>query len=270
VLRVGLDLSRRRIDVCVISDRGELIDRFAATPDRDGLRGLARRVAVYGEPVPGSCTTSWSSTVGRCWSPTRSRSGGSRRWRARRTRLIRGVLAELSFRDLVPAIWLATFELRREREISRWRLQLVKRRSTLKNRVLSTLVTFGHQRHMSDLFGGAGRRLLGELEMPEPWRSHVDASLVLIDDLEARITQIAKELRRSGADHRYIPLLMTAPGFGWITSFPVACEIADISRFSSPVKLTGYTGLCPRVKQSGQMDHRSPLSKHGPRYLRRG
>ena len=105
-----------------------------------------------------------------------------------------------------------TIELRREREISRWRLHLVKHRSTLKNRVHSTLITFGHQRHMSDLFGVAGRRLLKELEMPEPWRSHVDASLVLIDDLEARITQIAKELRRSGADHRYIPVLMTAPG----------------------------------------------------------
>ena len=88
--------------------------------------------------------------------------------------------------------------------------------------------------------------------MPEPWRSHVDASLQLIDDLEARIGQIAKELRRSGADHRYIPILMSAPGFGWITSFTVACEIADISRFASPVKLTGYTGLCPRVEDSGR------------------
>ena len=123
---------------------------------------------------------------------------------------------------------------------------------------------------MSDLFGVAGRRLLGELEIPEPWRSHVDASLVLIDDLEARITAIAKELRRSGADHRYVPILMTAPGFGWITSFTVACELGDITRFSSPVKLTGYTGLCPRVKQSGQLDQRGPLSKHGPKYLRWG
>ena len=90
---------------------------------------------------------------------------------------------------------------RRQREISRWRLHLVKHRSTLKNRVHSTLITFGLQRHVSDLFGVAGRKLLEELEIPGPWRSHVDASLVLIDDLEARITQIVKELRRSGADH---------------------------------------------------------------------
>jgi transposase len=159
------------------------------------------------------------------------------------------VLAELSFGDLVPAIWLPTVDLRREREISRWRLHLVKHRSTLKNRVHSTLITFGHRRHMSDLFGVSGRRLLGELELPEPWRSHVDASLVLIDDPEARIMAIAKELRRSGADHRYIPILMTAPGLRWITSFTVACEIGDISRFSSPVKLTGYTG-CARASNS--------------------
>jgi membrane protease YdiL (CAAX protease family) len=31
-----------------------------------------------------------------------------------------------------------------------------------------------------------------------------------------------------------------------------------------------YTGLCPRVKQSGASDRRGPLSKHGPRYLRWG
>jgi transposase len=33
-------------------------------------------------------------------------------------------------------------------------------------------------------------------------------------------------------------------------------------------QLTGYTGLCPRVDQSGEKDRRGPLTKHGPRYLR--
>jgi transposase len=180
------------------------------------------------------------------------------------------VLAELSVRDLVPAIWLPTVELRREREISRYRLHLARHRTTLKNRVQSTLICFGHQVPIADLFGVAGRRLLAGLDVPEPWRGHVDASLELTDDLERRIGQIETELKRAGAEHRYVPLLMTAPGFGWITSFTVACEIGDINRFSSPVKLTGYTGLCPRVSQSGDMDRRGPSFKHGPRYLRWG
>ncbi len=35
MLNVGLDLSRKQVEVCLISDHGELIDRFAATPDGD-------------------------------------------------------------------------------------------------------------------------------------------------------------------------------------------------------------------------------------------
>jgi hypothetical protein len=53
VLHVGLDLSRRRVDVCLISSGGELVEHFRAPADRDGLYGLTRRVAVYGEPVRG-------------------------------------------------------------------------------------------------------------------------------------------------------------------------------------------------------------------------
>ncbi len=102
----------------------------------------------------------------------------------------------------------------------------------------------------------AGRRLLASLGFPEPWLGHVKASLELIDDLERRITEIEKWLRRAGADHRYLPLLLTRSGIGWITGYTIAAEIGDINRFSSPVKLTGYTGLCPRVSQSGEIDCR--------------
>src|SRR4029453_2349357 len=45
------------------------------------------------------------------------------------------VLAELSRRDLVPAIWLPTPTVRAERERARWRLHLVRHRTALKNRI---------------------------------------------------------------------------------------------------------------------------------------
>jgi transposase len=123
---------------------------------------------------------------------------------------------------------------------------------------------------MADLFGVGGRKLHATLEFPGPWFGHVRASLELIDDLDRRIGAIGRWLHRSGAEHRYIPLLMTAPGIGWVTGFTIAAEIGDIARFASPVKFTGNTGLCPRVNQSGEVDRRGPLSKHGPRYLRWG
>ena len=51
-------------------------------------------------------------------------------------------------------------------------------------------------------------------------------------------------------------------------AFTIAAEIGEIERFALPEKLTGYSGLCPRVSQSGERDRRGPLTKHGPRYLR--
>jgi transposase len=273
VLHVGLGLGRRRVDVCLICDRGEPIDQFPAPADRDGLYGLTRRVAAYGQPVRGVVESMngarfvHDELVARGWEvliADAQRVKGLAPLACKTDKIDARVLAELSVRDLVPAIWLPTPELRREREISRFRLHLVKHRSTLKSRVHSTLIAFGHQVPMADLFGVAGRRLLAGLDIPEPWRGHVDASLELIDDLDGRIGAIEHELARSGADHRYVPILISAPGFGWITSFTVACEIGDIGRFSSPVKLVGYTGLCPRVSQSGDVDRRGPISKHGP------
>jgi transposase len=174
----------------------------------------------------------------------------------------------LSQRDLVPAIWLPGPRVREKRELARFRLHLVKHRSALKNRIHSTLINFGRPCPVSDLFGVEGRRLLGRLEVPEPWRSNVAASLALIDSLEEQIGEVNERLKAGHAEHPYIPLLMSAPGIGWVLAFTIAAEIGEIERFPSPQKLTGYTGLCPRVVQSGESDRRGPLSKHGPTYLR--
>jgi transposase len=178
------------------------------------------------------------------------------------------VLATLSQRDLVPAIWLPDPTVREGRELARFRLHLVKHKTALKNRVHSTLINFGRARPLTDLFGVEGRRLLERLEVPEPWRGNVGASVMLIDELERQIDEINRRLRAERADHPYVPLLLSVPGVGWVLAFTIAAEIGEIERFSSPEKFVGYTGLCPKVRRSGESDRRGPLTKHGPRYLR--
>jgi transposase len=275
MLHVGLDLSRKRLDVCVVSGDGEQLAEFAAPTDVDGLGGLAER--FRGERVRAVIE---SMTGARFVHDTLEEHGwevlvadaqkvkGLAPLACKTDRIDARVLAELSWRDLVPAIWLPDPSIRRERELARYRLHLVRHRTTLKNRIHATLMTFGHPCPVSDLFGLGGRELLDRMEIPDPWRRNVDASLELIDDLELQIAQLTVELKRAGANHRYVPLLVTAPGFGWINAYTVASEIGDIARFASPAKLCGYTGLCPRVYQSGSSDRRGPISKNGSRYLR--
>ena len=217
IVHAGSDLSRRRLDYCVLDERGERPELGAAAPDAD--KGLA----------PLACKTD---------------------------RIDAWVLAELSRRELVPPIWLPRFEQRAERERARWRLFLVRKRSSLKHRVHAQLLAFGHACPVADLFGRRGRARLERLSFPEPWRGGVLAAVAMIDDLDRQIAASDGELRRLGADHRYIPLLMSAPGIAWVLGYTIAAEIGDIGRFASPTKLTGYTGLCPRVYQSGAVDRR--------------
>jgi transposase len=280
VVHAGLDLSRKRLDYCFLDECGERVWVGAAPPDGDGLNGFARRVAQRLGPEVRVCGAIESMTGARFVHDTLERWGweveiadavkvkGLAPLACKTDRIDAWVLAELSRRELVPAIWLPSFQVRQERERARWRLHLVKHRSMLKQRVHAQLMQFGHACPVSDLFGRSGRELLDRLDFPDPWRADVLASLALIDELEREISAIERELKALGPAHPYVSLLETVPGISWVLGYTIAAEIGDIDRFPSPKKLCGYTGLCPKVRQSGDMDHRGPLRKNGPKYLR--
>jgi transposase len=130
MLHAGLDLSRRKIDICLLSESGEHVDQLVAPPDADALRTLAGRIdAVHGEPV---CAVIESMTGARLVHG-HARAGGLAR-RDRRQQKVKGlaplacktdkidsrVLVVLSQRDLVPAIWLPDPRIREERELARF------------------------------------------------------------------------------------------------------------------------------------------------------
>ena len=277
MLYVGLDLSRKRLDWHALAAAGERVDAGACPPDRDGLAHLVDRLSAGEQPVLAAIESmtgarfvhdqlelvGWDVRIADA-----QRAKGLAPLACKTDRIDAWVLAELARRDLVPEIWLPDPAVRAEREWARFRLHLVHKRTSLKNRVHAILFQHGLRAPVADLFGVGGRRFLARCELPEPWRSTVEASLHLIDVFEQQIDQIELELRRSAADHRYLPLLMSAPGIGPVLGYTIAAEIGDIGRFATAAKLISYTGLCPRVRQSGEVDRRGALSKHGPPYLR--
>jgi transposase len=278
VLYVGLDLSRKRLDWQALAADGGRLGGGACPPDRDGIAHLVREVEhEYGVAVLAAIESmtgarfvhdqlelaGWDVRIADA-----QRAKGIAPLACKTDRIDAWVLAELARRDLVPEVWLPGPAVRGERERARFRIHLVHKRTSLKNRVDAILFQHGLRAPVDDLFAAGGRRFLERCELAEPWRSSVAASLYLIDVLEEQIDGIERELRRLGAEHRYLQLLMTAPGIGWVLGYTIAAEIGDVGRFSTPAKLISYTGLCPRVHQSGQVDRRGALSKHGPPYLR--
>lgn len=275
MLYVGLDLSRKRVDFDARLAGGELVGRGAVSPDDDGLAKLVRRlgdtevVAVI-ESMNGARFVHDRLEL-RGWDVRIAdavKAKGLAPLACKTDRIDAWVLAELARLGLVPEIWLPDPAVRAERERARFRLHLVKHRTALKNRVHAILIAHGIPNPTSDLFGLGGRRLLARLRLPEPWRSTTAATLALIDVLDEQIGACERELRQLGAEHRYVPLLLSCPGIAWILAFTIASEIGDIARFPTPTKLVGYSGLTPKVEQSGESDRRGPLRKNGPDYLR--
>ena len=275
MLYVGLDLSRKRLDWLALDAEGQLAEVGAVAPDREGLARLGRRlgdaaVLAVIESMSGARfvhdqleLTGWDVRIADA-----AKARGLAPLACKTDRIDCWVLAELGRRQLVPEIWLPDPQVRAERERARFQLHLFKHRSALKNRVHAILFQHGIANPHRDLFGAGGRALLSRLPLVEPWSSTISVSLGLIDDLDDQIAACERELRRLGARHPYVPLLTTIPGVAWVLGYTIAAEIGDISRFASPRKLVGYTGLTPRVEQSGEHDRRGPLTKNGPNYLR--
>ena len=75
MLHAGLDLSRHRLEVCLLDAQGSTVQVTAAPPDADGLRGLARQTAAHGRTLckpqvaQVRAAISWSEHPGKPTSP---------------------------------------------------------------------------------------------------------------------------------------------------------------------------------------------------------
>jgi hypothetical protein len=103
---------------------------------------------------------------------------------------------------------------------------------------------------------------------PRSGAAPVAEAVAVIELLDERIAALDRELGPLARADRRVSLLGTIPGIGPLLGLTIAAEIGDVARFQSPPKLTGYSGLAPRVKQSGQRSRSGELSKAGSRTLR--
>jgi transposase len=271
---VGVDWAYRKAQWCALAPGGELAGEGQLPADRDGL---ARLVLELGDDVS-ACLEMMSGAL---WVRDELTACG---WQvevadARKVKTIAPlaaktdkidarVLAELSRRGLVPALWLPSLDQRALRERLRRRMHLVRLRTSAKGRIFGLQTQWGVRISLARLRRADGLTLLERAGVPDVWRHSISECLTLIDFLDARIAPLDAELIPfANADSRAV-LLDTIPGVAELLALTIAVEIGEVSRFTSPQKLVSYGRLAPRVHQSGQARPRSgPLSKSGSRLL---
>ena len=65
-----------------------------------------------------------------------------------------------------------------------------------------------------------------------------------------------------------VPLLLTVPGIGFITTMTLLTEIIDMNRFKTLEKLAAYIGLIPSIFSSDEKETNLGISDRRNKYLR--
>jgi transposase len=270
---LGIDWGTRRAAYCAISPDGELTEG-TITADEDGLVRLVTRLGpeVRGciEMMSGAPWVRDSLAV--CgWT---IQIADARKVKAiaplacKTDRVDARVLADLARRDLVPTLWVPPVEDRAIREQLRRRSHLVRLRTSAMNRTFGLLTQWGLRRSVTVLRQPGAVHELAEHGVPQVWRDSLAVLLSVIDDLDRQIAPLERELRPLARADERARLLMTIPGVAELLGLTIASEIGDVARFPSAGKLIGYSGLNPRIKQSGQSARVGRMSKAGPDTLR--
>ena len=96
---------------------------------------------------------------------------------------------------------------------------------------------------------------------------YVQQVLEAIAELSLRIAEEDEALKAAATDPT-CQLLMTAPGVGQTTAVRFAAAVDDVKRFPSAHKLEAYLGMTPGEISSSDRKRRTGLTKAGPSKLR--
>ena len=220
---IGIDLHRRRSQIAIIDEHGELALSRRIVNDRDTFRELLGD--ADGTHVALEATYGWEwlaellEEAGydvHLAHPLRTQAIAAAR--VKTDAVDAKTLAHLLRTGLLPEAYIAPPELRDLRELLRHRAVLTRMRTAVKNRVHALLARQGIRQEHADLFGKAGREFLAGLELPEGSRRRLDSLMSLIGDFDREITATTREIdARAKADER-VKTLCQIRGVGRYTA----------------------------------------------------
>jgi transposase len=252
---LGFDVAKDKLDVALVNRSAQLKDRYLVSNNQKSLAKLIKGVRVAHPKLVVGCEATGSYHLAlvktclylgielRILNPLMTKQYTRSTIRGRKT-------------DLDDALSIARLILRGEGKLaSSTDLSLPKAYGRLATKVTQAKLALNLQRQFLV-------RLGADKDVSE-----------LFEPVVVALDQLAKQLRDKAAldvNPTDLKLIQSIVGVGSITATSILSEIGDISRFSSGSKLIAYSGLDPRVKQSGTtLNRNTKLTKRGSPELRR-
>jgi transposase len=177
-------------------------------------------------------------------------------------------LADLLRMGRLAEAWIAPGPVRELRELTRYRIKLVRIRSSAKDQVHAVLAKPGIPVPCSDLFGAYGSSWLDGLRLPQPYGGKVTSLRQLTGWLTTEVSMLDEVIADFLGDWPPYQAVLKLPGIGPVLAAVTIAEIGDISRFPSPGHLCSWAGLTPRHRESDVKVVRGHITKQGSPVLR--
>lgn len=277
MLFVGIDLHKKTISVCVVSQARVVLQRKTfLCIDTERVRAFFAELRPFRAVVEATASYEW---LWQLLEPLAERLvlAHPKKLRViaestRKTdRLDAQVLAEFLALDMIPEAHRPSPRLRQHRALVRQRCYVRRRAAGTRTKIRRILADYNADRR--DLFTAQGQEALAALalspadrfvvdQLTAEWRHHSRQ----VRAAEKRLREFAKEAPTAEAEAR--AALRSVPGIGVVTVEVLVSEIGDIRRFRSAKDVAAYAGLVPKIRESAGKGKELGITKEGSRLLR--
>ena len=269
---VGIDVHKKMCQAAVLDEDGELLDQIRFVNRKEEIKEFALKLTTFRDDVKAVV-----ESTGNLWiqiydilekfgvdvslsNPHKTRLIAEAK--VKTDKVDAKILARLLRADMLFTCYVPGEEIRNQREFLRHRLNLVKIRTQVKNRIHSILDKHGLRFPYSP-FSKKSIAWLREQNLGFMDDAIIKGELALLETLQEQIRLIEDKIAALAVENPQVKLLMTMPGIGYFTASLLVAEIGDINRFGSDKKISSWAGLAPRIHQSGEKTHIGRVSGPG-------
>jgi transposase len=274
---VGLDVHKNQTSICVLDANGKVVRRMTVKGrSSEVVSALSRQRGPLTVCYEASCGYGhWYEALGRIADRVVVAHPGQLRliFRSKRKndRVDARKLATLVYLGQVPEVYVPSVDVRSWRSFVEFRSRTVGKRTRAKNALRSLFRGHGVALPSGrSLWTVKGRALMAATSLPtELAMLQRDILLADLENLEAQLRRVEKQLNAIADGHPGVRLLRTIPGVGPRTAEAVAAYIDRPMRFGRNKAVGCYFGLVPCQDQSAGPDRLGHITREGPATVRK-
>lgn len=267
MLFVGLDLHKKYSEYAVMDVEGDVLRHGRIENTLDNMR-------KFSESLPSSSSMVIESSSTWYWAhrllserhdvvlsnPVKNKAIASAK--VKTDKIDAEMLATLLRGGFVAECYVPSKETMALKELVRYRANLVRERTRMKNHIHAYLLMNNIPIDASPFSKGFVEELR---KLDEP---RVQGYLRLIDALNREIQEASVTIKEKAGNNEEANLLTTIPGISFYSALLIASEIGEIGRFEDSSSLVGYSGMAPSTHSSGGHTYHGPITKTGSSHLR--